>query len=82
MQTVYTSRQCTDLVLINYHSTENPYSAAQRFLENHELPLTYLDEVVKFIEKNVSGVNISGGNSQYVDPFTGALLCLRSQGIS
>ncbi|KAJ3542307.1 hypothetical protein NM688_g5983 [Phlebia brevispora] len=55
-----------------YNVTDNPYSAAQRFLQNHELPLTYLDEVVKFIEKNTAGVNISSGPTQYVDPFTGA----------
>lgn len=50
---------------------ENPYTVAQRFLQKNELPLTYLDEVVKFIEKNSSGVNIGGEGEQYVDPFTG-----------
>ena len=50
---------------------DNPYSAAQKFLESNDLPLSYLDEVVKFIEKNTAGVNIGGGNNQYVDPFTG-----------
>ena len=50
---------------------ENPYSAAQRFLQNNELPLTYIDEVVKFIEKNTAGVNIGTGGEEYVDPYTG-----------
>ena len=50
---------------------ENPYTAAQRFLQNNDLPLSYLDEVVRFIEKNTAGVNIGGGNNQYVDPYTG-----------
>ncbi|KAH9930746.1 phospholipase A-2-activating protein [Fomitopsis serialis] len=54
-----------------YNAAENPYAAAQRFLNAHELPLTYLDEVVKFIEKNTGGVTLGGG-AQYSDPFTGA----------
>ena len=49
---------------------ENPYTAAQRFLQNNELPLTYLDEVVRFIEKNTQGVSLGGGG-EFVDPFTG-----------
>lgn len=52
---------------------ENPYSAAQKFLERNDLPLTYLDEVVKFIEKNTAGVNIGSGSNNFVDPFTGGL---------
>ena len=51
---------------------ENPYSAAQNFLQSNDLPLTYLDEVVKFIEKGTSGVSLGGGGEDYVDPFTGA----------
>ncbi|KZT71268.1 phospholipase A-2-activating protein [Daedalea quercina L-15889] len=54
-----------------YNANENPYSAAQRFLNAHELPMTYLDEVVRFIEKNAGGVSLGGG-AQYSDPFTGA----------
>lgn len=46
--------------------------AAQRFLESHDLPLSYLDEVVRFIEKNATGVTMSSaGGNEYVDPFTG-----------
>jgi phospholipase A-2-activating protein len=40
-------------------------------LESNNLPLTYIDEVVKFIEKNTAGVNIGGGGDEYSDPFTG-----------
>lgn len=50
---------------------DNPYSAAQKFLETNDLPLSYIDEVVKFIEKNTSGVNIGTGGEEYVDPYTG-----------
>jgi hypothetical protein len=50
---------------------DNPFAAAQKFLEMNELPLTYIDEVVKFIEKNTAGVNIGTGGEDYVDPYTG-----------
>jgi phospholipase A-2-activating protein len=55
-----------------YNVSENPYNAAQKFLQSNDLPLTYIDEVVKFIEKNTAGVNIGTGGDEYVDPFTGA----------
>ena len=66
------------LVLIIEHpklivGSENPYGAAQRFLQSNNLPLTYIDEVVKFIEKNTAGVNIGVGGEEYVDPYTGKL---------
>ncbi|TFY66674.1 hypothetical protein EVG20_g4413 [Dentipellis fragilis] len=54
-----------------YNANENPYGAAQRFLEANELPMNYVDQVVQFIEKNSAGVNIGGGE-EYADPFTGA----------
>ncbi len=54
-----------------YSVTENPYNAAQRFLQNNDLPLSYLDQVVQFIEKNSASVNIGGDNNQFVDPYTG-----------
>jgi phospholipase A-2-activating protein len=55
---------------------ENPYGAAQRFLERNDLPLTYVDEVVRFIEKNTAGVNIGTGGNEFVDPFTGNMFCV------
>ncbi|KAJ2927584.1 hypothetical protein H1R20_g9510, partial [Candolleomyces eurysporus] len=55
-----------------YNVTENPYAAAQRFLQNNELEMTYIDQVVKFIETNTAGVNLGSGNDEYRDPFTGA----------
>ncbi|TIB09043.1 hypothetical protein E3P77_02783 [Wallemia ichthyophaga] len=54
-----------------YNVSENPYIAAQRFLEKNLLPLTYLDETVKFIESNTSGVQLGQGSAEYVDPYTG-----------
>jgi phospholipase A-2-activating protein len=54
-----------------FNVSENPYVAAQRFLEQNDLSTNYVDEVVKFIEKNTSGVNL-GASNEYVDPYTGA----------
>ncbi|KAJ8096502.1 WD40-repeat-containing domain protein [Lipomyces tetrasporus] len=51
-----------------YNATENPYMAAQRFLEKNELPLSYLDETAKFIEKNTGGVKI-GTQTPLEDPY-------------
>jgi len=55
-----------------YNVNENPYAAAQRFLERNELPNSYIDQIVQFIEKNTAGVNLGSGNNEYVDPYTGA----------
>lgn len=42
-------------------------------MERHELPNGYLDQVVDFIHKNTGGVELgAGGDSTYVDPYTGA----------
>ncbi|SPO40677.1 related to DOA1 - involved in ubiquitin-dependent proteolysis [Pseudozyma flocculosa] len=54
-----------------YNLSENPYAAAQRFLEANELSSEYVEQVVQFIDKNTEGVNI-GATSSYVDPYTGA----------
>lgn len=51
-------------------SAENPFSTAQRFLERHNLPLAYLDQVADFITKNTAGETLGGGE-EYVDPYTG-----------
>ncbi|KAK9366870.1 WD40-repeat-containing domain protein [Lipomyces kononenkoae] len=51
-----------------YNATENPYMAAQRFLEKNELPLSYLDETAKFIEKNSGGVQL-GTQTPLEDPY-------------
>ncbi|KAF9059086.1 WD40-repeat-containing domain protein [Rhodocollybia butyracea] len=38
--------------------------------KSNDLPLSYIDQVVEFINKNTSGVSL-GSNEDYVDPFTG-----------
>ncbi|PVV03776.1 hypothetical protein BB560_001735 [Smittium megazygosporum] len=53
-----------------YNVSENPYTAAQRFIEKSDISPTYLDEIANFIIKNSEGVSL-GSNNENVDPFTG-----------
>jgi len=55
---------------------ENPYAAAQRFLQSNDLSLNYVDQVVQFIEKSTAGVKLGGEAEEFVDPFTGAFCAL------
>ncbi|KAL8277995.1 hypothetical protein RQP46_009627 [Phenoliferia psychrophenolica] len=56
-----------------FNVTDNPYEAAQKFLFRHELPAEYIDQVVAHIEANTGGVALgSTGQSEFVDPYTGA----------
>ncbi|KAG8808560.1 hypothetical protein FRC19_005834 [Serendipita sp. 401] len=55
-----------------YNANENPYQAAHRFLTRNDLPMSYIDEVAQFIDKNTAPVRLGTSNEQYVDPFTGA----------
>ncbi|MBW0572781.1 hypothetical protein O181_112496, partial [Austropuccinia psidii MF-1] len=52
-----------------YNVSENPYTVAQKWLVKHQLPDSYVKQVVQFIDKNTSGVAIG---SQYsgADPLT------------
>ncbi|KAF8516963.1 phospholipase A-2-activating protein [Hysterangium stoloniferum] len=62
-----------------YNASENPFQAAQRFLHANDLPDTYIDEVVKFIEKNTSAVSL-GATNDYVDPYTAGASRYRGAG--
>ena len=46
-----------------YNVTQNPYEAATKFLQDNELPMTYLDETANFIIKNAQGATL-GQTSQ------------------
>jgi phospholipase A-2-activating protein len=41
---------------------DDPYDAAEIFLEKHQLPITYLEQVVEFIQQN------TGGNGAHPSP--------------
>jgi len=51
-----------------YNVSENPFAAAQRFLEKNNLDMGYVDQVVKFIEQNTGGVKLGMGGGA-VDPY-------------
>lgn len=51
-----------------YNVTENPYVAAQRFLEKYELPNSYLDQVAQFITTNSEGVDLTA-QAPATDPY-------------
>lgn len=46
-----------------YNLSQNPYEAATKFIQDNELPMTYLDQVVNFITSNTKGT-ILGQTSQ------------------
>lgn len=41
-----------------YNLSENPYEAATKFLGDNKLPISYIDEVAKFIVTNTKGATI------------------------
>ena len=49
-----------------YNTTQNPYEAAQKFLNDNELPAAYLDQVAQFIITNSQGATI--GQQQGAGP--------------
>lgn len=52
-----------------YNTTQNPYEVAQKFIANNELPMSYIDQVVDFINKNSQGATIGQPQAQGSDPW-------------
>lgn len=52
-----------------YNVNENPYIAAERFLSKNELPNTYTEEVVKFINQNTEGFKLDQPDVQVENPY-------------
>lgn len=46
-----------------YNLSQNPYEAASKFIQDNELPMTYLDQVANFITSNTQGATL-GQSSQ------------------
>ena len=42
-----------------YNLSQNPHEAATEFIQDNELPMTYLDQVANFITTNTAGATIS-----------------------
>lgn len=52
-----------------YNASQNPYEVARKFCEDHNLPLTYLDQVTNFIVQNTQGATLGQSNAQGADPW-------------
>ncbi|KAI9812331.1 MAG: hypothetical protein M1827_004780 [Pycnora praestabilis] len=50
-----------------YNLSQNPYEAATKFIQENELPISYLDQVANFITTNIQGATI-GQSSQSQPP--------------
>jgi len=52
-----------------YNLSENPYDRATKFINDNELPISYLDTVANFIVENTKGANIGQSASAPQDSF-------------
>jgi phospholipase A-2-activating protein len=53
-----------------YNLNQNHYEAARKFIEDNELPLTYLDQVANFITQNTQGATLGqSSNEPGADPW-------------
>ncbi|KAL2396886.1 Ubiquitin homeostasis protein lub1 [Exophiala dermatitidis] len=52
-----------------YNVTQNPYDAATKFLQDHKLPLSYLEETANFIIKNTQGATLGQPQAVGADPW-------------
>lgn len=61
-------------IKLPYNRTEDPWFAAQTFIEKFNLPQTYLDQIANFIIDNSAPPPMSEAAqcSEYQDPFTGS----------
>jgi phospholipase A-2-activating protein len=47
-----------------YNLSQNPYEAATKFIQDNELPITYLDQVANFITANTQGATLGQSAQQ------------------
>ncbi|KAJ8112182.1 hypothetical protein OPT61_g5388 [Boeremia exigua] len=52
-----------------YNANQNHYEVARKFIEDNELPLTYLDQVANFIIQNTQGTTLGQSSAQGADPW-------------
>ncbi|KAH6644283.1 WD40-repeat-containing domain protein [Boeremia exigua] len=52
-----------------YNLNQNHYEVARKFIEDNELPLTYLDQVANFIVQNTQGATLGQSNAPGADPW-------------
>ncbi|PXF41456.1 Phospholipase A-2-activating protein [Gracilariopsis chorda] len=56
---------------LGYNRGENPYLAAQRFIDENEISQEFLDQIAHFIEQQVPPEALQSTSSQLSDPLTG-----------
>ncbi|XP_062515038.1 phospholipase A-2-activating protein-like isoform X2 [Corticium candelabrum] len=66
-----TSPQSGPPLKLGYNTSEDPWFAAQRFLQDNELSLLYLDQVANYIIEMTKGMSIGSAQPTISDPFTG-----------
>lgn len=52
-----------------FNATQNPYEAATKFLQDNELPMSYLEETANFIIKNSQGAQLGQQAPAGADPW-------------
>lgn len=56
---------------LGFNRGENPYTAAQRFIDDNELDQEFLDQIAQFIEQHVPPDAIAAVGGSLSDPLTG-----------
>ncbi|CAN8072020.1 unnamed protein product [Agarophyton chilense] len=56
---------------LGFNKGENPYLAAQRFIDENEISQEFLDQIAHFIEQQVPSEALQPTGPQASDPFTG-----------
>jgi phospholipase A-2-activating protein len=56
---------------LGYNRGENPYDAAQRFIDDNELNQDFLDQIASFVEQQVPSDALPASNGIASDPLTG-----------
>eukprot|EP00178_Gracilaria_changii_P001467 TRINITY_DN11_c1_g1_i1.p1 TRINITY_DN11_c1_g1~~TRINITY_DN11_c1_g1_i1.p1 ORF type:complete len:813 (+),score=122.04 TRINITY_DN11_c1_g1_i1:4688-7126(+) len=57
---------------LGYNKGENPYLAAQRFIDENEISQEFLDQIAHFIEQQVPPSALESSGPQASDPLTGS----------
>jgi phospholipase A-2-activating protein len=52
-----------------YNLNQNHYEAARKFIDDNELPVTYLDQVANFIIQNTKGATLGQSSEPGADPW-------------
>ena len=57
-----------------YNVNDNPYTVAEKFLSDNDLPASYTDEVVRFLQKNTEGVSLQESTNDSNNPSAGRVI--------